>query len=325
MPKYLAHGVLSCIFMILGFPQPTDEEEDEDEFSPDAIQLNLTPQRERNAVKRNDSYCVAVNKSQSSDKIYSPLSARNRIEIRPSPLAASRERVQIRSQQNSSLISSSTPVAPRSVYAILSEGVTSSTPTTIYVPGERPTSTVAVPTPPVGSTKGTPSRYGATPPQPPQRWDSAMDTSVEYRLIQQLQSAESEGPNGPKITLPPPPQFMEEPDEGEVPGKGPPSYEEALVHSRKSSRPSESLSSDGSKSTKEDPRSWSLENLEDDSAFVPESPLPDDSPFSREGFGRQSMSEKRGRGTLDAKQSEFYLKREQQRSNESVNCKLNAI
>ena len=40
----------------------------------------------------------------------------------------------------------------------------------------------------------------------------------------------------------------------------------------------------------------------------------DDNPFQRDGFGRLSMSEKRGRAALDARQSEFFMKRDQERS-----------
>jgi hypothetical protein len=43
------------------------------------------------------------------------------------------------------------------------------------------------------------------------------------------------------------------------------------------------------------------------------SELPSDNPFDREGFGRQSMSEKRARASIDAKKTEMYQKRERQK------------
>ena len=55
----------------------------------------------------------------------------------------------------------------------------------------------------------------------------------------------------------------------------------------------------------------------------PPSPFTTDDtiPFQRDGFGRISISEKRGRATLDARQSEYFSKRDQDKSEgKDVRC-----
>lgn len=77
----------------------------------------------------------------------------------------------------------------------------------------------------------------------------------------------------------------------------PPSYE--AVMSRRESQPSSPVSSNT--------------DYTDSAPLSPLSPLEGEgikNPFERDAIGRQSMSEKRGRATLDAKQSYFFVNRE---------------
>ena len=85
----------------------------------------------------------------------------------------------------------------------------------------------------------------------------------------------------------------------------PPSYESVM--SRRESQPTTPTTP----SSKFDQSPFSSDTDYTDSA--PLSPLDADgvtNPFDRDGIGRQSMSEKRGRAALDAKQSTFFVNRE---------------
>ena len=269
---------------------------------------NLTPIRARNAVHRNDSYCVAVNKSQSpGTQFYSPF--RQRPVHRLSPLAIGNNRAQ--------------PPAPSSLAIASSSGA--STSAAENVPAGRPTSTVAIPTPPVGTTDerppgpGSPSHAPAKlpPPLPPPRWDSATDN---YRLPAGLQlrvkmpdpqkaqeQRSQEGGSSASLpgTPPPPAQFSNQSPTTEFP----PSYDQAVARLGRS--PHASVSSEPTTPSK----TWTEDSAENQ-IIAPPSPFSseDGNPFQRDGFGRLSMSEKRGRAALDARQSEYFIKRDQERN-----------
>ena len=282
----------------------------EDQFNDAVPNKNLPPLRARNAVQRNDSYYVAVNKSLSPGRpIYSPF--RQRPLHRPSPLAIGSDRAQTHGSSTPAM--TSTPVENRAGEA--SENV----------PPGRPTSTVAIPTPLLGSTEespsGPPSSLQASskppppPPQPPPRWDSETDTSrVNYGLPRglQLRLKMPDGKRSPErgttpTTPPPPPaQFSNSSPTREQP----PTYDEAVARLGRSPHPS--VSSEPTTPSREQRKSWSEDANGEAPIIRPPSPFSTEekNPFERDGFGRVSMSEKRGRGTLDARQSEFYHKRE---------------
>lgn len=280
---------------------------EEDRFDGATLNRNLTPPRARNAVQRNDSYCVAVNKSRGLGGAFnSPL--RQRPIHRPSPLAMENGRPQ--TPRTSALAMTSTPEeAPNG-------------------PTVRPTSTVAMPTPPLGSTEegssASPSpSVGPSqeiPPQPPPRWDSEADTSkVNFTLPSGLQLrlklSDDQRPVDVGTTLngtpapPPPSQFSNQSPTMELP----PSYDQALARLGKS--PHTSVSSEPSTPSREQRKSWGEDTNGDSNIIRPPSPFTteDQTPFKRDGFGRMSMSEKRGRAALDARQSEYFNKREQER------------
>lgn len=284
----------------------------EDEFNEPLVSRNLTPIRARNAVHRNDSYCVAVNKSKNlGSPFYSPF--RQRPIHRPSPLAMENGRPH--TLGSSAPTMTSTPVDNRSGEAPNS-------------PIGRPASTVAMPTPPLGSTDerppvpSSPSQVPSNPlpPQPPPRWDSAKDTSkINYGLPSGLQlrlkmpegQQSPERGSSPNSPPPPPAQFSNESPTRELP----PSYDQAVARLRKSPQPS--VSSEPATPSREQRKSWS-EDVNGDAPIIrPPSPFSsneEQTPFQRDGFGRMSMSEKRGRAALDARQSEYFIKREQDRS-----------
>lgn len=282
---------------------------EEDRFDEPSLNRNLTPMRARNAVHRNDSYCVAVNKNLSpGGAFYSPY--RQRPIHRPSPLAMENARPQ--NSRSGSPAMTSTPVDIRPGDAP-------------NVPFGRPTSTVAMPTPPLGSTEERPSAPASPsqgplqvpPPQPPPRWDSEADTSeIDYSLPSGLQlrvkmpdvQRSPERGTTPTGTPPlPPAQFSNEEPIKELP----PSYDQAVARLGKS--PHASVSSEPSTPSREQRKSWS-EYMNGETPIIrPPSPFTtdDSNPFRRDGFGRISISEKRGRATLDARQSEYFNKREQ--------------
>lgn len=259
-------------------------------------------------MQRNDSYCVAVNKSQSpGTQFYSPF--RQRPVHRLSPLAVGNNRAQ--------------PLAPSSLAMASSSGA--STLAAENVPAGRPTSTVAIPTPPVGTTDerpagpGSPSQAPAKlpPPLPPPRWDSAADNyrlpaGLQLRLKMpdpqraQEQRDEEGGRNANLPSTPPPPaQFSNQSPTTE----SPPSYDQAVARLGRS--PHASVSSEPTTPSK----TWREDSAENP-IIAPPSPFSseDGNPFQRDGFGRLSMSEKRGRAALDARQSEYFVKRDQDRS-----------
>ena len=288
--------------MFLGHPSS-----EEDQFNESITNRNLTPIRARNAVHRNDSYCVAVNKSQSPGiQFYSPF--KQRPVHRPSPLAMGNNRAQ--------------PLAPSSL-TMVSSSSEASTSAAENVPAGRPTSTVAIPTPPVGTTderppeSSSPSQAPAKlpPPLPPPRWDSAADN---YRLPAGLQlrlkmpdaqrtqeQRVQEGGSSLPSTPPPPAQFSNQSPATDFP----PSYDQAVARLGRS--PHASVSSEPTTPSK----TWTEDSAENQ-IIAPPSPFSseDGNPFQRDGFGRLSMSEKRGRAALDAKQSEYFIKRDQERS-----------
>lgn len=285
----------------------------EDQFNESMVSRNLSPIRARNAVHRNDSYCVAINKSQiPGSPFYSPF--RQRPVHRPSPLAMINDRAPPLAP--SSPTRTSTPMDSRSEYGIESGA---------NVPTGRPTSTVAIPTPPLESTDekptgpASPSQVAAKPlaPQPPPRWDSEADPSannnynLQARLKLKLKMPDAEGPQkeGTNIKLPSPPsQFSNQSPSQECP----PSYDQAVARLGRS--PHASVSSEPSTPSREQRKSFTEENVEN-SIIAPPSPFSEEeNPFQRDGFGRTSMSEKRGRATLDARQSEYFIKREQERT-----------
>ncbi|KAL9968293.1 hypothetical protein ACROYT_G026648 [Oculina patagonica] len=263
----------------------------EDQFNESITSRNLTPIRARNAVHRNDSYCVAVNKSQSpGSQFYSPF--RQRPIHRPSPLAMGNDRAQPLAP--SSLARTSTPAEGASTAAL-------------NVPSGRPTSTVAIPTPPLGSTDERPSGPGSPaqapakppPPQPPPRWDSAADnyrlpTGLQLKLKMpdaqrtQEQRAQEGGSNASSPGTPPPPaQFKNSSPTREYP----PSYDQAVARLGRS--PHASVSSEPTTPSKEQRKSWSEENAENQIIAPPSqfSSEDIDNPFQRDGFGRLSMTE----------------------------------
>lgn len=286
----------------------------EDQFNESITNRNLTPIRARNAVHRNDSYCVAVNKSQSlGSQFYSPF--RQRPIHRPSPLAMGSDRAQPLAL--SSPARTSTPA----------EGATTAA---LNVPSGRPTSTVAIPTPPLGSTEERPSGPASPaqapakppPPLPPPRWDSAADnyrlpTGLQLRLKipdaqpnQDQRAQESESNASTPSTPPPPAQFSNHSSTREYP----PSYDQAVARLGRS--PHTSVSSEPTTPSKEQRKSWTEDSAENQ-IIAPPSPFSSediDNPFQRDGFGRLSMSEKRGRAALDARQSEYFIKRDQDRN-----------
>ena len=221
----------------------------------------------------------------------------------------------------------STPVEAVTVYPGLSEGAALITTKTVNVPSGRPTSTVALPTPPVGSTDDRPPGAGSAgknstkgaPPMPPPRWDSATAVSTgssygspsERKLRLDIKSAQQRGAKSP--TPPPPPQFSNHSplEEEHASDMELPSYDQAVA--RLSRSPDSTVNSEAIDSpSREEQRLWASG---DNQIIAPPSPFSsDENPFQRDGFGRQSMSEKRGRGTLDATQSEYYNKREKDRS-----------
>lgn len=298
---------ISCLSIFyLGHPSS-----EEDQFNESITNRNLTPIRARNAVQRNDSYCVAVNKSQSpGTQFYSPF--RQRPIHRPSPLAMGNNRAQ--------------PLTPSSLAMASSSGA--STSAAVNVP-TRPTTTVAIPTPPLGSTDerplgpGSPSQAPAKlpPPLPPPRWDSAADNyrlpaGLQLRLkMPDAQRAQEqrvlEGGSNASIpsTPPPPAQFSNQSPTTEFP----PSYDQAVARLGRS--PHTSVSSEPTTPSREQRKSWTEDNAENQ-IIAPPSPFSseDDNPFQRDGFGRLSMSEKRGRAALDARQSEYFMKRDQERN-----------
>lgn len=282
----------------------------EDEFNESVINRNLTPIRARNAVQRNESYCVAVNKSLSpGSPFYSPF--RQRPIHRPSPLAMGNDRAQ--------------PLAPSSLAMTSTAGRVPAS-DELNVPAGRPTSTVAIPTPPLSSTEERPSGPGIPsqapakppPPQPPPRWDSAADN---YRLPPGLQlrlkmpdaqrapeqSVLEGGTNA--STPPPPPQFSNQSPTPELP----PTYDQAVARLGRS--PHASVSSEPTTPSKEQRKSWTEDSAENQ-IIAPPSPFSSEeiNPFQRDGFGRLSMSEKRGRAALDSRQSQYFMNRDQERN-----------
>lgn len=286
---------------------------EEDRFDGPTSNRNLAPLRPRNAVQRNDSYCVAVNKSRGSGGLFNgPL--RQRPIHRPSPLAMENGRPQTIRANASAM--TSTPVEASKPEDAPSD------------PTERPTSTVAMPTPPLGSTEERSSAPSSPsmgpsqelPPQPPPRWDSEADTSkVNFTLPSGLQlrlkPPDDQRLLGVGTTLngtpapPPPSQFSNQSPTMELP----PSYDQALARLGKSSHTS--VSSEPSTPSREQRKSWGEDTNGDANIIRPPSPFTteDQTPFKRDGFGRMSMSEKRGRAALDARQSEYFIKREQDR------------
>lgn len=197
----------------------------------------------------------------------------------------------------------------------------------VNVPAGRPTSTVAMPTPPLGSTDERPSGPASPsqapskplPPQPPPRWDSEADTSkINYGLPAGL-SLRLKMPDGqrspergttPTTPPPPPAQFSNQSPTRELP----PSYDQAVARLGRSPHPS--VSSEPSTPSREQRKSWSEDVNGETPIIRPPSPFStdEDNPFQRDGFGRMSMSEKRGRAALDARQSEYFIKRDQDRN-----------
>ena len=254
---------------------------------------------------------MAVNKSQSpGGPFYSPF--RQRPVHRPSPLAMENNRA--KTLGSSAPTMTSTPVENRSGEAP-------------NFPTDRPTSTVAMPTPPLESTDERPSGPASPsqappkplPPQPPPRWDSEADSSkVNYGLPSGLQlrlkmpDGQRSPERGATPTTPPPPpeQFSNQSPTREYP----PSYDQAVARLGRS--PHASVSSEPTTPSREERKSWSEDMNGDTPIIRPPSPFTTDdtTPFQRDGFGRISMSEKRGRATLDARQSEYYSKRDQDRS-----------
>lgn len=286
---------------------------EEDRFDGPALNKNIAPLRPRNAVQRNDSYCVAVNKGRGSGGLFNgPF--RQRPIHRPSPLAMENGRPQTIRANASAM--TSTPVEASKPEDAPSD------------PTERPTSTVAMPTPPLGSTEERSSAPSSPsmgpsqelPPQPPPRWDSEADTSkVNFTLPSGLQlrlkPPDDQRLLGVGTTLngtpapPPPSQFSNQSPTMELP----PSYDQALARLGKS--PHTSVSSEPSTPSREQRKSWGEDTNGDTNIIRPPSPFTteDQTPFKRDGFGRMSMSEKRGRAALDARQSEYFIKREQDR------------
>lgn len=219
------------------------------------------------------------------------------------------------------------PLAPSSL--AMTSTVEGGSSASLNVPVGRPTSTVAIPTPPLGSTDERPSGPGspsqapakAPPPQPPPRWDSAADN---YRLPTGLQlrlkmpdaqrTQEQRAPEGASnvstpSTPPPPAQFSNQSPTREPP----PSYDQAVARLGRS--PHASVSSEPATPSKEQRKSWTEDSAENQ-IIAPPSPFSseDTNPFQRDGFGRLSMSEKRGRAALDARQSEYFMKRDQEKN-----------
>lgn len=217
------------------------------------------------------------------------------------------------------------PLAPSSL--AMASSSEASTSATENVPAGRPTSTVAIPTPTVGTTDerppgpGSPSQAPAKlpPPLPPPRWDSAADNyrlpaGLHLRLKMpdsqktQEQRSQERGSSSSLPSSPPPPpptQFSNQSPTTEFP----PSYDQAVARLGRS--PHASVSSEPTTPSK----TWTEDSAENQ-IIAPPSPFSseDGNPFQRDGFGRLSMSEKRGRAALDARQSEYFIKRDQERN-----------
>lgn len=147
---------------------------EEDDFS--AEPLNLTPIKPRNFVKRNESYCHAVNRTMSPMMAPTPYGKRVQRPGRVISPRAVRGETPGKSPQESPTTENSRTFITRP-----NEPFTS-TPRAVY-----PTSTVAHPTPPVGSTSDFASSR-LVPPRVPPRMDSVEDVRGNYVISQQLSS-----------------------------------------------------------------------------------------------------------------------------------------
>ena len=157
-----------------------DADSEEDNFTTEP--LNLSPIKSRHLVKRNESYCHAVNRTMSPNTILTPYGNRR---LHPGrvifPLVARGETLG-QSEKESLIVetSPSTPTSARGIIERLNDEPSTSTPRAAY-----PASTVAHPTPPVGSTSDSVvSRVG--PPRVPPRTDSALDVRGNYIITQQI-------------------------------------------------------------------------------------------------------------------------------------------
>lgn len=178
----------------------------------------------------------------------------------------------------------------------------------------RPSSTVAMPTPPLGSTQDrspvsdgpvnqSNESKGRNPtPIPPPRVDSYNSSVIaNYQIHHQMSNGRYNKMNAstsqdqkipPEVSLPPSLTASERDELSSYP-KG---------SERKRTSESETLDNE-------------VFNESKDVVFAG-SELPSDNAFDREGFGRQSMSEKRARASMDAKKTEIYQKRERQKISE---------
>ncbi|XP_031549920.1 partitioning defective 3 homolog isoform X2 [Actinia tenebrosa] len=177
----------------------------------------------------------------------------------------------------------------------------------------RPSSTVAMPTPPLGSTQdrsavndgpdsqSNVSKVSNPTPVPPPRVDSYNSSVIaNYQIHQQMangrysklnaNTSQDQGTIPPAVPQPP---LLIANEKEKLLSAYPKGYERT--------RSSESETMDNE-----------VFNDSKDVVFAG-SELPDDNPFDREGFGRQSMSEKRARASMDAKKTEIYQKRERQK------------
>lgn len=108
-------------------------------------------------------------------------------------------------------------------------------------------------------------------------------------------------------TPPPPAQFSNQSPTRELP----PSYDQAVARLGRS--PHASVSSEPTTPSKEQRKSWTEDSAENQIIAPPSAFSSEDvNPFQRDGFGRLSMSEKRGRAALDARQSQYFMKRDQE-------------
>lgn len=169
---------------------------------------------------------------------------------------------------------------------------------------DRPSSTVAVPTPPsLTTTIDGPTKTRNPTPIPPPRGDSFNKSTIANYQIQRHMATT----NGTKFVVaanvphPPSPTRQKANDESSIRRSYNrlPSYEQTIQRLR--SRSSTSDSQD-------------REDLQDSQDIVfASADIASDSPFEREGFGRQSMSEKKARSSVDAKKTQMYLIREKQK------------
>lgn len=159
---------------------------------------------------------------------------------------------------------------------------------------DRPSSTVGLPTPPCNTNGQSKGRNPS--PVPPPRGDSFNNaTMANYQIRKHISTSSTNDKrglsNGQQLVPSSPNKEKDENEEKSTRASYHrlPSYEQTLERLRGRSVGS---ADEG--------------QLDDNNDDI-------DSPFEREGFGRQSMSEKRARASIDAKKTQMYQIREKQK------------